>query len=227
MSSPSDFQEHILVIGDEGKSAQSLKRLVESSGYSASVVEFFHEARNQIASRNPSLIIIEPSASRVTGTLKPTHDDEPSISTAKLEWAQEALRFCKTIREHTASGDIPILVISKNHLPQDKIAWLNAGATVYLTKPVPKGEMLSRIKSLLKVWQQGKVKSEKFEQLNLLHSVSSVLSSTLDPEVLLKGTLHALIKGLQATAGVVYLRSTDKQAMNVIAAEGFSLGVDW
>jgi two-component system NtrC family sensor kinase len=227
MSSQSDFHEHILVIGDEAKSAQSLKRLVESSGYSASVVESFDLARTQIASHNPSLILIDPSASRVTGTLKPTHEDEPSISTAKLEWAQEALRFCETIREHTASGDIPILVISKNHLPQDKIAWLNAGATVYLTKPVPKGEMLSRIKSLLKVWQQGKVKSEKFEQLNLLHSVSTVLSSSLDPEVLLKGTLQALIKGLNVSAGVVYLRTPDKQAMSVVAAEGFSMDEDW
>src|SRR5689334_5077830 len=139
MSIQSDFHEHILVIGDEGKSAQSLKRVVESAGYSASVVEYFDEARNQIVSHNPSLIIIEPSASRVTGTLKPTHADEPSISTQKLNWAQEALGFCKTIREHADSSDIPILIISKNHLPQDKIAWLNAGATVYLTKPVPKG----------------------------------------------------------------------------------------
>ncbi|MBI3654290.1 MAG: GAF domain-containing protein [Acidobacteria bacterium] len=227
MSSLSGCHEHLLVIGDEVKSAQSLKRLVESSGYAATAVECFSDALNQIALHHPSLIIIEPSASRVTGMLKPTHDDEPSSSLQKLHWAQEALQFCVAIREHTASSDIPILVISKNPLPQDKIAWLNAGATVYLTKPVPKGELLSRIKSLLKVWQQGKVKSEKFEQLHLLHSVSSVLSSSLNPEVLLRGTLQALIKGLNASAGVVYLRTPDKQAMSVVAAEGFSAEDDW
>jgi two-component system NtrC family sensor kinase len=227
MSSHSEFTEHILVIGDEPKSAQSIKRLLESVGYAATSVDTFEAAHQQFAVHQSSLIIIEPSASRVTGTLKPTHDDEPSSSIKKLAWAQEALSFCMQLREEASSAETPILIISKNHLPQDKIAWLNAGATVYVTKPVPKGEMISRIRSLLKTWQQRKEKSEKFEQLHLLHSVSTVLASSLEPEVLLKGTLRALIKGLNADAGVVYLKTADKQAMTVVASEGFSIEDDW
>jgi two-component system NtrC family sensor kinase len=227
MSSQSEFTEHILVIGDEPKSAQSIKRLLESVGYAATSVESFEAAHQQFAAHQSSMIIIEPSASRVTGTLKPTHDDEPSSSIKKLAWAQEALSFCMQLREQASSAETPILIVSKNHLPQDKIAWLNAGATVYLTKPVPKGEMISRIRSLLKTWQQRKEKSEKFEQLHLLHSVSTVLASSLEPEVLLKGTLRALINGLNADAGVVYLKTADKQAMTVVASEGFSIEDDW
>lgn len=227
MSSHSELTEHILVIGDEPKSAQSIKRLLESVGYAATSVDSFEAAHQQFAAHQSSLIIIEPSASRVTGALKPTHDDEPSASIKKLAWAQEALSFCMQLREDTSSAETPILIVSKNHLPQDKIAWLNAGATVYVTKPVPKGEMISRIRSLLKTWHQRKEKSEKFEQLNLLHSVSTVLASSLEPDVLLKGTLQALIKNLNADAGVVYLKTEDKQAMTVVASEGFSIEDDW
>ncbi len=227
MSSHSEFNEHILVIGDEPKSAQALKRLLESAGYAASSVDSFEQAHQQVVAHQSSLIIIEPSASRVTGMLKPTHEDEPSTSSKKLAWAQEALSFCMQLREDTNSSETPILIISKNQLPQDKIAWLNAGATVYVTKPVPKGEMISRVRSLLKTWQQRKEKSEKFEQLHLLHSVSTVLASSLEPEVLLKGALGALIKGLNADAGVVYLKTADKQAMSVVASEGFSIEDDW
>jgi two-component system, NtrC family, sensor kinase len=227
MSSHSEFSEHILVIGDEPKSAQSIKRLLESVGYTATAVDTFEAAHKQFAEHQSSLIIIEPSASRVTGTLRPTHDDEPSESIKKLAWAQEALSFCLQLREDGESTETPILVISKNHLPQDKIAWLNAGATAYVTKPVPKGEMISRIRSLLKSLQQRREKSAKFEQLHLLHSVSTVLASSLEPEVLLKGTLRALIRGLNADAGVVYLKTADKQAMTVVASEGFSIEDDW
>jgi two-component system, NtrC family, sensor kinase len=227
MSSHAEFNEHILVIGDEPKSAQSIKRLLEAAGYRAASVDSFEEAHKQVVAHQSSLIIIEPSASRVTGMLKPTHDDEPSTSSKKLAWAQEALSFCMQLREDAYSAETPILIISKNHLPQDKIAWLNAGATVYVTKPVPRGEMISRVRSLLKTWQQRKEKSEKFEQLNLLHSVSTVLASSLEPEVLLKGALSALIKGLNADAGVVYLKTADKQAMTVVASEGFSIEKDW
>jgi two-component system NtrC family sensor kinase len=227
MSTHSEISEYILVLGDESKSAQSIKRLIESAGFAAVAVESLEEARKQIAAHSPSLLIIEPSASRVTGTLSPTHEDEPSTSATKISWGQDALNFCKEIHEKAKTSDTPILILSKSQLPQEKIAWLNAGATVYLTKPVSKGEMLSRIRSLLKAWQQGREKSEKFEQLNLLHSVSTVLASSLEPEVLLKGTLQALIKGLKAEAGVVYWKNADKKSMNVVAAEGFSVEEDW
>src|SRR5262249_55721554 len=67
-----------------------------------------------------------------------------------------------------------------------------------------------------------RVKAEKFAQFHLLHSVSAVLSSSLEPEVLVKGTLTALINGLNADAGVVYLNHPEGQAMRVVAAEGFA-----
>src|SRR5262249_5126691 len=103
----------------------------------------------------------------------------------------------------------------------EKIAWLNIGVAAYMTKPYQKGELVSRIKALIKSWQHGREKTEKFEQLNLLQSISAVLSGSLDPEILVKGTLSALVKGFNADAGVVYLKNSDNQTMQVVAAEGF------
>src|SRR5687768_3294788 len=111
MSSHAEINEHILVIGDEPKSAQSIKRLLEAAGYRAASVDSFEEAHKQVVAHQSSLIIIEPSASRVTGMLKPTHEDEPSTSSKKLAWAQEALSFCMQLREDTYSAETPILII--------------------------------------------------------------------------------------------------------------------
>lgn len=214
-------KEQILIIGDEAKSSQAVRRLLETAGYVVVATDSF-EATQQRLVENFSLILIEPAAARVTGTLTPIHEDEPFSFLKKHEWAQQALSFCKTLRDNEATAEIPILVLSKNHLPQEKIAWLNAGATAYLTKPFQKGEIVSRVNSLIKSWQQGREKNEKFEQLNLLHSVSAVLTSSLEPEVLLKGTLSALLKGFNANAGVVYLKSDDNPTMRIAAAEGFA-----
>ncbi|GEM_PF-826853 len=214
-------KEQILIIGDEIKSSQAVRRLLEISGYAVCDTDSFEFAQQQLA-ENISLILIEPAAARVTGALTPTHEDEPSSFLKKHEWAQQALGFCKTLRESQETAEIPILALSKNQLPQEKIAWLNAGATAYMTKPFQKGEMVSRVNALIKGWQQGREKNEKFEQLNLLHSVSAVLSSSLEPEALAAGTLKALLKGFRADAGVVYMKSADNQTMRVVAAEGFA-----
>ncbi len=55
---------------------------------------------------------------------------------------------------------------------------------------------------------------------------SSVLTSSLEPDVLLEGTLSVLVNYLSVDAGVVYLRNADTRQMNIVAAEGFHTGED-
>src|ERR1044072_3250838 len=140
----------ILVLGDEQKSARALKRLLEASCYTANTICSFDDADRHIAGNLTSLLIIESSASRVNGYLSPTHEDEPSTSIVKLAWAQQALTFIKNLRTTRLPAQLPILVVAKSQNPNDKVAWLNSGATAYLTKPFHKGEMISRVKTLLK-----------------------------------------------------------------------------
>lgn len=222
MSNPFESPGRILVLGDESKSALTIKRQLEAAGCKAVVADAVKAALKEVSAGQFSLVIIDPAASRVTISLTPTHEDEPSTSIRKLSWAQEALDFCRAIRKQPTTAELPIVIISKNSLAQDKIAWLNAGATAYLTKPYPKGEFISRVRALLKAWLQGKEKSEKFEQVKLLHAVSTALASSLDPDVLLRGTLDVLIKGFGAEAGAIYLRCPDDQAMCVVATAGFA-----
>jgi GAF domain-containing protein len=66
-------------------------------------------------------------------------------------------------------------------------------------------------------------RNERFEQLNVLHTVSSVLASSLEPEVLLHGTLAATMKYVRAASGVVFLREADERPMTVTAAEALTL----
>jgi two-component system NtrC family sensor kinase len=82
--------------------------------------------------------------------------------------------------------------------------------------------LLSRIRGLLRSLSNEREKMERFEQLNLLHSVSSVLASSLDPEVLLKGTLSVLISYMRADAGAVFLRNAETGAMTVVTTEGIN-----
>jgi two-component system, NtrC family, sensor kinase len=223
MASPNGLSERILILGDEPKSALALQRLLSTAGYDAVSLASAEVAWEDLQAREASLIIIESSSSRLSGSsLLPSNDDSGD-SLRRLHWAHVALAFCAEVRADKATTDLPILIISKSHRPQDKVACLNQGATDYITRPYQRAELLSRVKAHLRSSRYERERAERFEQLNVLHTVSSVLASSLEPEVLLKGTLAALVKYLRADAGVVFLREADERPVGIAAAEGVTI----
>ncbi len=221
MPSLSSFSDRILIVGDEAKSASAIERLLESAGYSADSVTSLESASQRINVLEASLVIIELTASRVTGPLVQPSGDDSGHSLRKLDWAQEALNLVRQIRANDATAELPVLVLSKSQRGQDKIACLDAGATEYITKPYQRTELLSRVTSHLRSWHSERERRVRFEQLNILHSVSSVLASSLEPEVLLRGTLYILRNYLHAESAVAYHGA--HQAVSVVAADGFAV----
>ena len=223
MSNPGGLSDRILVLGDESKSAHATQRLLHGAGYDAVALASFEAAREELRARDVSLIIIESSASRLTDSSFLPSADDSSESLRRLHWAHLALSFCEQVRADRGTGEVPILVISKSHRPQDKIACLNQGATDYVTRPYQRAELLSRVRAHLRSSRYDRERSERFEQLNVLHTVSSVLASSLEPNVLLRGTLTALVKSAFAEFGVVFLREADERPMTVAAADRLTL----
>jgi two-component system NtrC family sensor kinase len=195
--------------------------LLAAAGYDAISVPSFESAQQELAARDLSLIIIETSASRLTDSNLLSADDDSGESLRRLHWAHMALNFCEEVRAGETTADVPILVISKSYRAQDKVICLNQGATDYITRPYQRAELLSRVRAHLRSSRYERERNERFEQLNVLHTVSSVLASSLEPEVLMKGTLAAMMKYVRAVSGVVFLREADERPMTVAAAEGF------
>ncbi len=224
MSSLDVSSDRILVLGDEAKSARAIERLLQSAGYRTSVASSFDSAREQVETGATSLVIADLAASRITGPLSVPSDGDSGDSLRRQRWANDALEFCRVVRANAYTAEVPILFVSKSQRAHDKVASLNAGATDYVIKPYPKGELLSRVKVHLRSWRYEREITDRFEELNVLHAVSSVLASSLDPEVLLQGTLSVLIERLAADAGAVYLQNPDTKAMNLVAVEGMDAG---
>ncbi len=170
-----------------------------------------------------SILIIESSASRLTDSPLQSSDDDSGESLRRLQWAHLALTFCEDVRAGDATADVPILMISKSHRAQDKVACLNQGATDYITRPFQRAELLSRVRAHLRSSRYERERAERFEQLNVLHTVSSVLASSLEPEVLLEGTLAALVKYVRADSGAVFLREAEERQMTIAAVEGLTV----
>ncbi|MFL6278236.1 MAG: ATP-binding protein [Blastocatellia bacterium] len=221
MPCPSGLSGRILILGDESKSVRALERLLAASGYAARAIDSFDAAHREVSLNDVALVILEPSASRLIGAAFEPSADDSGESLKKADWAHAALSFCEQVRVTKTPAELPILIISKSLRPQDKIAALHSGVTDYLHRPYQRAEFLSRVGFHVRAWQMERERLERFQQLNILNAVSSVLAASLDPDQLLRDTLAVLIKHMRLDAGIVYLRNDNSQAVSIAAAAGF------
>ncbi len=114
----------ILVIDDEEQIRRALKSVLQARHYNVDVAATAEEGIELTAERTPDAIILDLSLPGISG-----------------------LEACSRLREWYEG---PILVLSVRSGDADKIAALDLGADDYLTKPFSTGELLARMRALLR-----------------------------------------------------------------------------
>jgi len=114
----------ILVVDDEESIRRSLQVILSSKNYEVLLAESGEEAINLATAFPPDLVILDLCMNDMSG-----------------------LEVCRQLRSWLTA---PILVLSVIIREADKIAALDSGADDYLTKPYSIGEMLARIRALLR-----------------------------------------------------------------------------
>src|SRR5712691_1302345 len=117
-------EKHILVVDDEPGIQDFVRRNLELRSFKVSLASNGLEALSQFDQRNFVLVILD--------IMMPTMD---------------GLEVCRRIRQKST---IPIIMLTALGEEADKIAALNQGADDYLTKPFAVGELLARVRAVLR-----------------------------------------------------------------------------
>jgi two-component system KDP operon response regulator KdpE len=114
----------ILVIDDEVQIRRLLRVMLEAAGYAVREAEAGQIGLSEAAYRRPDVIVLDLGL-----------PDLPGVEVLKRlrEWSK-----------------VPVLILSVRGAESDKIAALDAGADDYLTKPFGSGELLARLRVLLR-----------------------------------------------------------------------------
>jgi two-component system KDP operon response regulator KdpE len=114
----------VLVIDDEEQIRRALRSVLGARNYEVDVAATGEEGLEQAAGHTPDLVVLDLALPSVSG-----------------------LDVCRELRAWYAG---PILVLSVRDADDDKIAALDLGADDYLTKPFSTGELLARVRALMR-----------------------------------------------------------------------------
>jgi len=118
----------VAVVDDEPDTNEMISEMIRLSGLD--VIKSFDgmSALRQISNQLPDLVVLDVMMPDLSGL--------------------EVLRF---MRRDPRLEHIPVIVLSARSRPEDIQAGIEAGAAVYLTKPVAYGEMRAAVNSLISV----------------------------------------------------------------------------
>ncbi len=119
----------VLIVDDEPSTAEMFRLMLDQAGFEAFVVHGTGTAINAIRRYRPDLLLVDVMMPGVSG-----------------------LELCRYVRRDPDLTHLPIVMISAKSQPEDEAAGLAAGATIYLTKPVSKHDLLRGVERGLQAY---------------------------------------------------------------------------
>lgn len=139
----------ILVVDDDESLVDLLKRYLEKDGYDVLTSYDGKTALNLFRLREVDLIVLDLMLPKVKG-----------------------LNVCRSIR---AESQVPIIMLTAKTDEEDRIKGLNIGADDYVTKPFSPGELLARIRAVLRRTEERNQKEVTIGDLSVNYETHNVL----------------------------------------------------
>lgn len=189
----------ILIIEDEKKIADFLKRGLKEENYAVDCAYDGEEGHFLATTNEYDLIILDLMLPKMDG-----------------------ISLCRKLREEKIN--IPILILTAKDAIKDKVKGLDTGANDYLVKPFAFEELLARIRALLRARKDQPATMLKVGDLTLDLLTHKVMRS--GKEILLTTKEYALLEYFMRNSGVVVTRTMLIEHVWDVNFEGFSNVVD-
>jgi len=170
----------ILVIEDEKKIAEFLRRGLKEEGYAVDVAFDGEEGHFLATTQDYDLLVLDLMLPKIDG-----------------------IGLCRRLRKEKVP--VPILILTAKDTVKDKVTGLDAGANDYLTKPFAFEEFLARVRALLR-HKEGAV-ATKLEVGELVMDLLSHKVWRQDKEIVLTTKEFILLEYLMRHSGSLVTRT--------------------
>ena len=168
--------QRVLVVDDETSIRRYLRAALTAQGLTVYEAANGQEALNAVIANRPDIIILDLGLPDIDGI---------EVTRQLREWSQT-----------------PIIILSVREAEQDKIAALDAGADDYLTKPFSTGELMARIRVVMRR-QASKTDEPTLHVDELQMDLSRRMVIVRGNEISLTPTEYDILRLLMQNAGKV------------------------
>lgn len=138
--------QKILIVEDDIKLREELKKFLDNNGYNAVILEYFENSVQDILNENADLVLLDINLPYLNGEY-----------------------ILKEIRK---LSNVPIIMVTSKDSEIDELLSLNYGADQYVTKPYNIQILLAKISALLKRTQNIDANQNKIKYNNFVLNVS-------------------------------------------------------
>lgn len=135
----------VLIVDDNAQNAELLQVFLEDQGYNIRIARDGVDAMEQVAAKMPDIVLLDIMMPKMSG-----------------------FEVCRRLKEDRATRDIPVVLVTALNELGDVERGIDCGADDFLSKPVSKLEIITRVKSLLRVRN---LKSELERTLSYLSEI--------------------------------------------------------
>ena len=123
-----EVKDSILIVEDEANSRLLLKTYLTSDGYDVRIARNGEEALKSIAANPPSAVILDVVLPKMDG-----------------------FEVCRKLRDLETTRFMPIILVTALRGDRERTRGIEVGADDFISKPFNRTELLTRIKSLLRI----------------------------------------------------------------------------
>lgn len=181
--SPDQVQENsrfrLLLVDDEATNRQVLCNHLSLQGYQLVEAESGPQALEFLHQQGPfDLVLLDIMMPRMSG-----------------------YEVCARIRKEFPVNELPVIFLSAKNLIADLMDGFEVGANDFLTKPIAKGELVSRVRTHLQLLdvrrhleEKVKERTQEVEQANQVLQTLDGIVATINQEVILERLLDVLLR---------------------------------
>ncbi|MCG6536900.1 MAG: response regulator, partial [Syntrophales bacterium LBB04] len=148
----------ILAVDDQLQNIELIDAYLSPHGYEIVRAESGETAMQAIAENAMDLVLLDVMMPKING-----------------------FEVCKRIKENERLRSIPVIMITALSAKEDRIKGIDAGAEDFISKPIDKGELLARVKMLLKMKMLNDRLNHAYEEINDLTNFGEASILSFDP----------------------------------------------
>lgn len=174
----------ILVVEDDKTVRETLAYNLEEEGYSVLTAKDGEDALASIRESRPDLVVLDIMLPKMDG-----------------------LTVCRLVRRDAEIASTPIIMLTARGTQGDKMVGLDSGADDYITKPFGLGELLARVRAVLRrAGDSRTIPSETLQAGDIRLDLAARRAYQADEELQLSAKEFDLLAELVRNRGVVLSR---------------------